>query len=119
MALPKKCKYTTSAIPCAAAASAPTTISTQSSPSAHANSLEKGTAAGGGSISSTSSTGPSLSTCTASTPDSMYGDGDSGGSDTSDTGVSGCMWGGDHPNSPLDTIILSTNQTPRSSPPKP
>jgi hypothetical protein len=42
----------------------------------------------------------------------MYGDGDSGGSDTSDTGVNGCMCGGDHPNSPLETIIFLRNPNP-------
>ncbi|KAK8302243.1 hypothetical protein V6Z12_D04G073900 [Gossypium hirsutum] len=89
---------------------------TQSSLSAQANNPEKGTAAGGGSISSSSSISSSASTCAAS-PEasavvSKYGDGDSGGSETSETGVKGCMWGGDHPKKPLDTIIFNENPNP-------
>jgi len=108
MIFPIKCKYTTNAAPCAAAARDPTIIKMQSNPSAQAKSLKKGTAAGGGSISSVSSTPPSSSTCMASVVDSKYGDGDSGGSDTSETGVKGCMWGGDQPKRPLEIIIVKS-----------
>ncbi|RHN82710.1 hypothetical protein MtrunA17_Chr1g0212721 [Medicago truncatula] len=41
---------------------------------------------------------------------SMNGDGDSGGSETSETGVNGCTCGGDHPNRPLETIISDPSQ---------
>jgi hypothetical protein len=46
-------------------------------------------------------------TCSpTSKPISTYGDGDSGGSETSDTGVSGWICGDDHPNKVLDMFIF-------------
>ena len=95
-----------SAAPWAAAAIEAMIIRNQSKGFAYANNLKNGTAAGGDSISSLSSMGVSSSTGIASFPTSKYGDGDSGGSETSETGVNGWTWGGDHPNKPLGNIIF-------------
>lgn len=69
------------------------------------NNIKYATASGSCSISSSSSVF-SASGATGSAPGSKYGEGDSGGSDTFNTGVNGCTGGGDHPNESRDIIIL-------------